>query len=307
MRLVLPSIAAVLCLLLALPASAGRVRDDLDLLARDFRELQQLFEAERARSAQLESDLAELRRLTGVDVPGRPTAADLSARLDGLDRDVQVIFENQNESKAQIAVLTDKVDALFRHQAVFGGAPAAEGEMVFTTEADPSVADESFSSQLPPAPPVPGGAVEIGEGGERLGDPGPAADPPSVLLDPEELYRAARADYGRGDYSLAIEGFEEFLRRFPASELADNSLYWVGESHWAQRRYESALASFDAVLQQHPGGDKTPDAGLKRGLCLIELNRMADGIIQLQHVKDAYPGSTASRLAREKLESLGLM
>ena len=62
-----------------------------------------------------------------------------------------------------------------------------------------------------------------------------------------------------------------------------------------------------AVLQQHPNGDKAPDAGLKRGLCLIELNRMADGIIQLQHVKDSYPGSAASRLAREKLESLGLM
>ena len=104
-----------------------------------------------------------------------------------------------------------------------------------------------------------------------------------------------------------MEGFEEFLRRFPASELADNSQYWIGESRWAEREHEAALAAFDSVLQQHPNGDKAPDAGLKRGLCLIELNRMADGIIQLQHVKDTYPGTGASALAREKLESLGLM
>ena len=135
-----------------------------------------------------------------------------------------------------------------------------------------------------------------------------SSPPASSTSGPRPAFRgAARADYGRGDYGLAVEGFEEFLRRFPSSELADNAWYWIGESRWAEREHETALAAFDTVLREHPEGDKAADAGLKRGLCLLELNRMADGIIQLQHVKDSYPDTTASRLAREKLESLGLM
>jgi len=311
-----PLLALILCVQLAPSASASRIRDEVDLLSRDLRELQQLFEAERTRNAALEAQLADLRRLTGVDDAGRLSAADLGARLDGLDHDVQVIYENQNETRARLSVLTDQVDALFRHQAIFGGAPAQEGAMVTGGEAAAATGAEALSADapgsdstgLPAAPPVPGSVIEFGDaGGAGMTPRVPGGSAPPVLLDPEELYRAARADYGRGDYALAIEGFDEFLSRFPASELADNSQYWIGESHWAGREHEKALAAFDAVLQQFPDGDKASDAGLKRGLCLIELNRMADGIIQLQHVKDAYPGTAASRLAREKLESLGLM
>ena len=295
----------------AAPAEAGRVRDDLDLVARDVRELQRLLEEERERSARLEAELASLRRLTGVDEPGRLSAADLAARLDGLDRDVQVLFENQNETSSRLAVLTDKLDALYRHQSVFGAPadPEAAALAAAAGEGEESLAGEG---ELPPAPPMPGEAVALGEdGGEPMpGEEGAleaGAGADGLLLDPEELYRAARADYGRGDYPLAVDGFTEFVRRFPESELTDNARYWLGESLWAQRDFEGALAAFDSVLQLHPNGDKVADAGLKRGLCLIEMNRMADGIIQLQHVKDSHPGTAAARLAREKLESLGLM
>ena len=53
--------------------------------------------------------------------------------------------------------------------------------------------------------------------------------------------------------------------------------------------------------------DKVPDAEYKIGLCLLELNHTADGIIQLQRVRDSYPNTAAARLARQKLQSLGLM
>jgi tol-pal system protein YbgF len=298
-------LVTALAALAALPAAAGRLRDDLELVSRDVRELQRLLEQEQQRNAELERQIAELRRLTGVDEPGRLGAADLAARLDGLDRDLQVLFENQNEARGRLSVLSDKLDALYRHQSVFG--VPADAEAAAMAEAGIEGGEAAPAAQggdLPPAPPVPGEAVELAEDG------GPQAMAPpagGLLLDPEELYRAARADYGRGDYALAVDGFQEFARRFPDSELTDNARYWLGESRWAQRDFEGALAAFDEVLQLHPNGDKAADAGLKRGLCLIEMNRMADGIIQLQHVKDANPGTPAARLAREKLESLGLM
>ena len=71
--------------------------------------------------------------------------------------------------------------------------------------------------------------------------------------------------------------------------------------------WAAAEGAFQRVFDEHPNGDKVPDAGLKRGLCLLQQNRTADGIIQLQHTKDTHPGTPAARLAKRKLESLGLM
>ena len=46
---------------------------------------------------------------------------------------------------------------------------------------------------------------------------------------PDELYRSAYEDYMRGNYDLAADGFGEYLRRWPDTELSDNALYWIGE------------------------------------------------------------------------------
>ena len=129
----------------------------------------------------------------------------------------------------------------------------------------------------------------------------------SELLDPEEVMRAAQADFARGSYDLAVEGYEQFADEFPASALLDDALYGVGESRFAQGRFEQAMAAYDRALALQPPGDKAPDAAYRKGLALLELNRTADGIVQLQHVRDAWPDSAAARLSRAKLQSLGLM
>ena len=72
-------------------------------------------------------------------------------------------------------------------------------------------------------------------------------------------------------------------------------------------RLPEALATFEDVAARFPDGDKAPDAAYKRALTLLELNRTAEGIIQLQHVNDTWPTAPAGRLARTKLQSLGLL
>ena len=36
-------------------------------------------------------------------------------------------------------------------------------------------------------------------------------------------------DYLKGNFDLAVEGFKMYREQFPASPLADNALYWIGE------------------------------------------------------------------------------
>jgi TolA-binding protein len=39
------------------------------------------------------------------------------------------------------------------------------------------------------------------------------------------------ADYAAGQFTLAITGFEAFLRTFPRSEMTDDAQFQIGESY----------------------------------------------------------------------------
>ncbi len=88
-----------------------------------------------------------------------------------------------------------------------------------------------------------------------------------------EVYDAAFSDFTRGSYSLAREGFEEFLARYPDTDLSDNASYWIGETWYAQGNYQEAVRHFDAVLRTYPDGDIVPGALLKSSNCHLELGK----------------------------------
>lgn len=123
---------------------------------------------------------------------------------------------------------------------------------------------------------------------------------------PQSLYNTAYADYLRGDYDLAINGFQEFLRLFADSELADNAQYWIGECYYSQGKFMQAVKEFDKVIINFPQADKLPAAHLKKALSYFELNQIGQAVIQLQQLIKEFPTSNEARIAREKLESLGL-
>jgi tol-pal system protein YbgF len=123
---------------------------------------------------------------------------------------------------------------------------------------------------------------------------------------PDELYRSAYEDYMRGNYDLAADGFAEYLRRYPGTELADNALYWIGECYDAQDRPEDALATFTRVLDEYPTSDKAAAAQLKKGLIYLKTGDQGQAVVNLQYVVYEHPGSRESELAREQLRSLGL-
>jgi len=122
----------------------------------------------------------------------------------------------------------------------------------------------------------------------------------------EDTYSAAYADFTKGNYALAIAGFQEFLKKYPDSELSDNAQFWVAESYFSQGDYDTAAAEYDLVIQKHPTGDRIPAAYLKKGLCLMETHRTAEGAVLLQHLIQTYPTSEEAALARDRLEGMGV-
>jgi len=131
--------------------------------------------------------------------------------------------------------------------------------------------------------------------------------PPTPIqapADPQALYEAARNDYVRGNYDLAILGFSQYLEAFPDSELADNARYWIGECNFSQGEYQKAINEFDRILTDYPRSDKLASALLKKGYAFLQMGRVQEGQTQLRRVTNTYAGSDEAVLAQQRLDSL---
>jgi tol-pal system protein YbgF len=105
-----------------------------------------------------------------------------------------------------------------------------------------------------------------------------------------------------GSYSTAITGFKAFLTSYPASPLAENAQYWLGEAYYVTRDFEGATTAFRSVVQKYPNSRKAPDALLKLGYTQLEQKKVAEGRATLSQVIQKYPGTDAARLATDKLQ-----
>jgi tol-pal system protein YbgF len=163
---------------------------------------------------------------------------------------------------------------------------------------------------VPAAPPVPPPtavpsrpstlAEEVGAAGEAA--PGASG---AVGEDPQVLYDRGYTLFHQKSYDLAEASFRTFLARFPDSELADNALFWIGESHYAKGDYEAALAVFAETVARFPQGNKVSDALLKAGRSLEQLGRVDEAASTYREVQERFPGSVAAAGAKERLDALG--
>ncbi len=233
----------------------------------------------------LEAELEALREARSApDTPSTEVAA-LDARIVSLETQISALRQQLDDTRDRLSVLSLDVQSA-RELALRAQpprlAPSAppEGEM----EAPP----------VPPEGPGPEGPV-----------PAPPEGPgPGVPV--KDSYGAAYADFTRGNYDLAITGFEEFLARHPEGELSDNAQFWIAESYFSQGDYEIAAEQYDRVIERYPGGDRVPAAYLKKGLCLMEMDQVPEGVVLLQHLIQTYPTSEEAALARDRLQGMGV-
>ena len=130
----------------------------------------------------------------------------------------------------------------------------------------------------------------------------PRAIPPS----PGQLYDSSYGDYIKGNYDLARQGFEEYVKTYPDTELSDNAQYWIGECFYVQRKFPEAVDAFEKVMELYPKGDKAAAASLKKAYSLLETKNNDAGIKELRTLIQKYPNSDSAQLAKERLTAMGV-
>jgi tol-pal system protein YbgF len=143
----------------------------------------------------------------------------------------------------------------------------------------------------------------VGGGGQPAAG-APAVVGPSLPGGEQASYDAAFNALKGADYPKAISGFGAFVNSYPASPLASNAQYWLGEAYYVTRDYPNALTAFQKVTTGWPDSRKVPDALVKIGFTQAAQGKNGDARVTLEGVVQRFPGTEASTLAAERLKRL---
>jgi len=134
-----------------------------------------------------------------------------------------------------------------------------------------------------------------------------APAPVVAELDPVQIraqYQQAFKLLKQSQYEQAIKAFREFLAANPQSEYSDNAQYWLGEAFYVTRQFEQALLEYNKLIENYPDSKKLTHSLLKIGFCYQELQQLEEAILRLENLKKQHPGTTAARLAEERLKKI---
>ena len=209
--------------------------------------------------------------------------ADQQTAIGNITSNLSALQENVRDNKVQVQKVTQELEAI------------RKGVDMLTT-----LVTQALSQMPAAAPPV-----------DPNAPPGsmPPAQPPAaggVPASSKEYYDKAYADYAAGQHEMAIQGFEELLKRFPESPDAAQAQFFVGESNFTLGKFKEAVAAYDRVITNYKDSSQVPDAYYKQGICYDQLKQRDLMIKNFQLLRDKYPDSSGAFLAAQELKRLNL-
>ena len=120
----------------------------------------------------------------------------------------------------------------------------------------------------------------------------------------EAAYQSALQTLRSGQYEQAAAALVAFPEQYPQSNYLPNAFYWQGEANYVLRNFDQAIAAFQTVIDRFPASSKVADAMLKQGFSQYELGQVDVAKTTLTTVMQQYPNTSASRLAKVRLDRI---
>jgi tol-pal system protein YbgF len=290
---VVPIVAGAVLGIVSAAAPAGAANKEHQQMMAEIRMLQE-------QNAQLQQSIGTLvdalktvtTKLDEQSATTRKTSADSRLLIEGLSGELRVVREKIDDTHVRLGSLAQEVDAL-RNSIPQGPPPGAS--------IDPNAPPQT--STTPPLPTGPTGTTAAGNTGPA---PVPNAGPPSNLapgMSPGRLWDMAFSDYAAGQWPLAIQGFETYMRAFPRSEQADDAQFYIGEAYQLDGKMREALAAYERVAADYPQSNRAADSYYKRGVIYNTLNQPDKAKEMFEKTIQLFPNSESSRLARQLLDA----
>ncbi len=121
-------------------------------------------------------------------------------------------------------------------------------------------------------------------------------------LTESELYERALGYHRDGRHQEAMADFNDFLERYPNSDLADNAHFWIGECYRALGKYEEAILAYQKVINGYPGGNKVPAAMLHQGFAFEKINDKTTAELVFKKLVKNFPKTKEAEIAQKRLQ-----
>lgn len=121
---------------------------------------------------------------------------------------------------------------------------------------------------------------------------------------PDSLYLKGLDSLKAGDVVAAREQFTKFLEQNPKHELAANAHYWIGETHYSEKNYESAILSYQEVIKNFPGKEKVVSAMLKQAMAFNAIKDSKSAKYVLKKLIEGFPKSEEAKKAKIMLKEI---
>jgi tol-pal system protein YbgF len=269
------ALGAVIALVFVAPtAAADKTHQQLMAEIRMMQEQQQQLQQMLGGLAEtLKTVTAKIDEQSGA---ARKAFADQKLLIDNVAENVRILREKADDTNVRLSSMTQELQAVRHTIATLQTAPAP------VPGTEPAPGD-------PNAPPV-------------VTPQRPASIPPGVS--PERTFNESFGDYTAGDYELAIEGFQSFIRMFPTDHRADDAQLRIGDSLIGLKRHQEAVAAFQKVVSDYPQGDSVAPASYKMGLAYSELKQVDLARKAFETVIKNHPNSSEAILAKQNLDRL---
>jgi tol-pal system protein YbgF len=272
---------AVVALMLAVPAVAGAANKEHQQLMAEIRMLQE----QQQQLQQMIGGLADTLKVmtsrmdTEADA-SRKAFADQKLLVSGVGDTVRVLREKADDTNVRLSTMTQELQALRQAVASMPSPTAAAAAATAEPGADPA------------SPAVPGGA------------PAPTGAPSPTNISPTRMYDQSYADYAAGQFDLAVDGFQAFIRTFPTSPKAAEAQLYIGYSLYNAGRNTEAAAALQKVITDYPQTSSVSAAYYKLGLTYEALKQPDNARKAFETVVQKYSNSSEAVLAQQALERL---
>ncbi len=136
--------------------------------------------------------------------------------------------------------------------------------------------------------------------------PAPVAVPSAAVTNAQiaQAYRDAIVLYGRNRMAESRAAFQKVFDADPHGDLADNALFWIGETYFSGGQYSDAMRFYGRVAREYADQNKAPDAMFKLALAYEKTSDLALAKKTLEDVIARYPYSGPASAAKAELKRI---
>lgn len=240
------------------------------------------------RDLQVQRDLLELtRRLDGVErtlkAVQEETAGGVKSRFDTLTRGQAELQAGLDGVRVDFQGAQGRFDELGRADAAL--------------RQDLSLLKDELGLQV----------ADLGQRVARLEQSPPAGQPQTPAGESaDELYnRALQAIRDQQSFAEGRELMSNFLRRYPADARAANAMYWIGETHYAEKAYDKAILQFEEVIVKYGDDPKVASSLYKQALAFDALKDRKSARLVMKKLVDRFPLAEETKMGKQKLKEWG--